>query len=472
VKNTTEAIRSYIQSNKKSIVSQLIELAKIPSITSDATEGAMFGKECAKAILHTEKLFCDAGLDIHTHKDCAYTVGKTKGDDKTIGLFCHADVVTAVEEDWIVTKPFEPIEKDGFLIGRGVEDNKAGIVSAIWALKALQHANLVPKSTLLIYAGSNEECGMSDLEIFTSENSLPDFAIVPDNEYPVCRGEKGILRFWADFKKPFESIISISGGQSLNIVLGSVTCELKYSDKIVEQLNAFCNGKSEYTVTVGDTVTIVAKGRSTHAAYSAESVNALWVLIQALKHCDLPAGDMEILKNAEKLVADPFSKTVGLDTMDSEFKETTCTNGIVETNNRCLTLSFDTRYGTEVNIEEFIKGYTLCLEKMDAGIRITEQDNGYVIPENSSIITAMNDAWYSITGDSRKPNLSYGGTYARHLKNAVSIGTCIPTTPKLNLPFGHGGAHQPDELIDIDGMLKSIEVIAHMILKADEVLHA
>ncbi len=450
----------------------LSDLVRIPSVAEDGKDGAMFGDACRDAILHTEALYKEIGLDTFTQKDCAYTIGRTQGDSKVIGVFSHADVVSAVEEDWTVTSPFEPIEKDGFLIGRGAEDNKSGIVSAIWALKAMKQAGAIPKSTLLFYSGSNEECGMSDLELFVKEQPSPDFSIVPDNDYPVCRGEKGILRFWAKFKKPFTNIISISGGQSLNIVLGSVRCEMKKSDSLLKELQAVCDGKSEYTLTQGDTLVLTAKGRSTHAAYSEDSVNAFWVLTQALLSCDSLGDDKEILKSAQLLTADPFSETVGLGTSDTEFKKTTCTNGIVTTEGGLLSLSFDTRYGTEVDIDAFIDGYTRLLEKMGAECTVTEKDDGYVIPEDSPIIQAMTQAWYGITGDDSKPKLSYGGTYARHLKNAVSIGTYIPTTPKLDLPDGHGGVHQPDEVLDVEGLLKSIEVLTHMILKADETLHA
>lgn len=472
MKEYSKEIHSYLQNNKQNIVSMLSDLVRIPSVYEEGKAGAIFGEACRDAILHTEALYKEIGLDTFTNKDCAYTLAKAKGDSKVIGIFTHSDVVSAVEEDWTLTKPFEPIEKDGFLVGRGAEDNKSGIVSAIWAVKAMQYAGIMPKSTLLLYSGGNEEGGMRDLEYFEKEQTHPDIAIVPDNEYPVCRGEKGILRFWAKFRSPFENIISINGGQSLNIVLGSVRCEMKYSEQLLGELRRACEGKGEYTLTAGDTIVLTAKGKSTHAAYSESSVNALWVMIQALKTCHSLGGDLAVLENAEKLLADPFSETVGLGTSDVTFKKTTCANGIVMATDGYLSLSFDVRYGTEVDIEAVVKGYEKLLDEMNANCQVVERNDGYVIPEDSPIITAMTEAWYSVTGDNSKAVVSYGGTYARHLKNAVSIGTFIPTTPKLSLPEGHGGIHQPDEVIDIDGLLKSIEVITHMILKADEALHA
>lgn len=48
--------------------------------------------------------------------------------EKSIGLFSHADAVN-VSDDWLFTEPFNMIEKDCFLIGRGVSDDKAAKVN-------------------------------------------------------------------------------------------------------------------------------------------------------------------------------------------------------------------------------------------------------------------------------------------------------------------------------------------------------
>ncbi len=466
-----KAIHEYIQSSRNEIVKMLSDMVRIPSVASDGAKGAVFGRDVAKMLAHTEGLFKSEGLKTFKNADNAYIIGRTEGSEKVIGIFAHGDVVAAAEEDWTVTKPFAPLEKDGFLYGRGAEDNKSGIVSAIWALKAMKHAGAMPRSTLLFYVGGNEEGGMCDLEYFAKNEKMPDFSIVPDNEYPVCRGEKGILRFWADFKTPFKKIISITGGQSLNIVLGSAKCEMRYSDKLLSELRAACSGNDAYTVTAGDKITLTAKGRSTHAAYSADSVNALYVLIQALKACPSLDGDLDILKAAEPLVADPFSEALGLGTADPDFSKTTCTTGVVKTENGKLTLSFDSRYGGCADIDKTLLGYEKYLTKVNAAMRITERDDGYIIPADSDIIKAMEDAYSSVTGEHKPPVVSYGGTYARHLSNAVSIGTYISKREAPALPDGHGGIHQPDELIDIDGLLRSIEVITHMILRADETLY-
>lgn len=82
---------------------------------------------------------------------------------KSIGLFWHSDVV-AVNNDWIHTSPFIPIEKDGFIIGRGVLDDKAAIIISLYCAKILKELNIPFNSQLIMFTGSNEETGMEDID--------------------------------------------------------------------------------------------------------------------------------------------------------------------------------------------------------------------------------------------------------------------------------------------------------------------
>ena len=65
-----------------------------------------------------------------------------------------------------------------------------------------------------------------------------------------------------------------------------------------------------------------------------------------------------------------------------------------------------------------------------------------------------------------------GGTYARYLKNAYSVGlqagyikNDIP-----DLPAGHGSAHQADEILRIKQFMEALKIIALMIHECDNSL--
>ena len=466
-------IRDYIRDNRENIIDMIKALVEIPSVRNDGDENAPFGKSCLDALKKVEEIYSSDGYKTEIEENKNYLIGLSEGDEKVIGVFAHSDVVPADVADWEYTSPFKPIEKDGFLIGRGVEDNKSGVVGAIWALRALKNADAFPKSKVLLYTGSDEENGMSDIVEFTKKCKMPDFSIVPDNEYPVCRGEKTIVDFFIKFNKPFDDIIAINGGEAFNITLGKVSVTLKNDDDLFEELEWIVRDVKECTISKDfEDITLTAVGKSTHAAHPDDSLNALLIAIDVLTKCSLSKNDKIILENARKLVSNPYFEGVNLSTTDSEFGKTTTVNGIALTEEGRLKLSFDCRFGSEIDTDALINSYKEFFNSINADYIEVKRLDGYSISENDPLIKAVMEAFVDVTGDnSKKSYLSFGGTYARFLKNAVSTGTYIPVTPKFKMPEGHGSVHQPDEVLDIEGFLHGIEILAHMILKADDVLH-
>lgn len=468
-----ERIKAFIRSEKSEITNTLSRLVEIPSVKGEATPTAPFGKPCLDALLEVEKLYRDLGLETRIEEGKSYVIGESKVGNKTIGIFTHADVVPVVVEDWTYTSPFTPLLKDGFLIGRGVEDNKSGIVASLFALRAIREAGYKMKSNILLYAGSDEECGMSDLETFVKKEKLPDFSIIPDNAFPVCRGEKGIMNFYLNFKEPFTDIIDISGGFAFNIVLGSVVLTLKEKEGLFDELKSAVKDKKNITVSSADgKIILVAKGKSTHAAHPEGSRNALSEAIEVLNKTSLSEGDLDVLNKANILLSDPYFEKAGLATWDADFGKTTNVNGKAYLKEGRLSLSFDCRYGSGVDADKLVESYKKYFETIDADYVEDNRLEGYVIPEDAPSVKAIMEAWREITGDGDgKPYVSFGGTYARLLPNAVSVGTVVNKTKKLQMPEGHGSVHQPDEALDIEGFLRAIEILAHMIIKIDGVLH-
>jgi succinyl-diaminopimelate desuccinylase len=66
-----------------------------------------------------------------------------------------------------------------------------------------------------------------------------------------------------------------------------------------------------------------------------------------------------------------------------------------------------------------------------------------------------------------QPYTMGGGTYARLMTNAYALG---PEDPDFESPFGigGGGAHQPDECVPLELMLKTTKVYARLFLGLDE----
>ena len=85
---------------------------------------------------------------------------------KPIALLGHMDVVDAVAENWSV-EPFKPVEKDGYLYGRGSSDNKAGVSILAATFIRLKTSGWVPDRDLVLALSGDEETGMRTTRALT-----------------------------------------------------------------------------------------------------------------------------------------------------------------------------------------------------------------------------------------------------------------------------------------------------------------
>ncbi|MBQ5816109.1 MAG: M20/M25/M40 family metallo-hydrolase, partial [Oscillospiraceae bacterium] len=181
-------LEKYVNDNRGNIVSDLMELVRYPSISKAGEDEFPFGIEVDRALNAAAKLFNDTNIPAEVNHEAGYALAALDGVGDGIGLFGHADVVP-VNDDWVKTAPFEPMEENGILYGRGVSDNKAGVISSLYALKALKAAGVELKSRITVYIGGSEETGMQDIEKFVKNERMPEINIIPDSDFPVSVGE-------------------------------------------------------------------------------------------------------------------------------------------------------------------------------------------------------------------------------------------------------------------------------------------
>ena len=226
---------AWLENNREQIVAYLMDLMRVPSVRGEAENGAPYGAACQQAITAAENLFRSLGFDTRMEADRGYALAFSGSGEKCIGIFGHADVVPP-GDNWIHTQPFDPIVKDGMLIGRGCADDKAGIIMAACAMAMVRDLKLPIQSRLLAFAGANEETGMGDVQAFVAHEENPDICLVPDGDFPCSLGEKSKLIMWAECDTPFTAIRDFHGGVSTNVVLGSVEVTLAADEALQAQL--------------------------------------------------------------------------------------------------------------------------------------------------------------------------------------------------------------------------------------------
>lgn len=456
-----DKIDKYLKENRQGIIDDLSALVKIPSVTADDAA-------CNEALEETCRLFDREGAHLSNKK--YYAVGSWGEGEEDIGIFAHADVVAA-EGEWLTGNAFEPKYQNGCLIGRGSEDNKSGIIAALYAMRAIRDLDIPLKKKLTFVIGSSEETGMDDMEAYVKNEKMPTVSLVPDGSFPLHSGEKGIMRFMLKSKRKLDRIRKFEGGSCYNIILERAEAQVDYSDVFLKKLKEKASDK----LTVdhdGKTIYLSAKGKAKHAAMPEGSENAAGIIARALADCYTAADmswDRHILNDAAKLVDKYYGEELEIDNTDEVFGKLTCANGIVRLEDGHLKLSFDIRYGTSFDAQEAVKKIAKVTDHLWE-IEELSVDDGYNFPKDDKGAAALLEVYRKVSGDGDACDIkSSGGTYARNLKNAYTVSTVVDYIKGgLDLPEGHGGIHQPDEYINIDSLTESVKIIVCMILALDE----
>ncbi len=187
-----KAAQSLIEDRFPSYKSTLIDLAKIPGIAWEAFDPA----ELERSAEAVAKIFSETGIFDFVEIRRAEANGKpgapaivakraAKAGKPQILLYAHHDVQPPGDETVWQTSPFEPVEKNGRLYGRGAADDKAGVVAhlaAIETLKAICGADFELGVTLFIEG--EEEAGSPTFRNFLDQNQADlraDVIVVADS---------------------------------------------------------------------------------------------------------------------------------------------------------------------------------------------------------------------------------------------------------------------------------------------------
>lgn len=465
-------LREYFASHKDEIVADLCSLVRIPSVWAEAEGDAPYGRDCLDALKASLKLFTDEGFAGYLGEENRYALAFYGGENiaESIGLFAHTDVVPA-GEGWTLTEPFSPIVSDGCVIGRGATDNKSGVILSLWVLKYFKERGITPARPITVYLGSAEEKMMTDIRVYREKHGSPYVSLVPDSGYPICYGEKGIARCWFDARDAFVDVLDMKGGKAMNVILGTAEVTLKDSDALYTELEALLKDEPNVTVKREDgKILLFAKGISTHASAPAGSRNAAFMLASLLARTQsLAASDREILSRAAGVLEPTDGSQADMAGTYGSFSPLTMANGMVCLEEGKLAFSFDIRYCPNLTPSEIEQKLTLCAEKNGFDLRLLSNRPGFLNPVDSPAVSVVLDVGEELSGTRPKPFLMGGGTYARELKNAYSIG---PRAPYVKDPFvglpGHGEPHGADEHLPIDSFLEAIVLAAESIVRLAE----
>ena len=217
---TPDEIEGAVAAGMPQAVQDLKRLASIPSIAFPGhPEEAVYA-----AAAMTEELLRSAGLPhvrqipVEGSFPAVYAEAPAPPGAPTVLLYAHYDVQPPGDPALWRTPAFEPTEIDGSIYGRGVADDKSGVISHVAALRAFR--GRFPVGIKVIIEGQEEYAG-ERLEAFVEQNPelvRADAIVVADTGNPrvgdpsVTTSLRGMGAFTVEVRTLKESLHSGSFG--------------------------------------------------------------------------------------------------------------------------------------------------------------------------------------------------------------------------------------------------------------------
>ena len=455
-------LEQYYRSIFGDIKRDIARLVEIESVLGEPSEDAPHGPGPERARVRGMEIMEELGFESH---DCdrmiAYAEAGNK--DKFIGIIGHLDIVP-IGDGWI-SDPLTVTEKDGYLVGRGVLDDKGPLVMAAYAAKhVLETKNC--KYGVRIIMGLDEETGMTDVDHYCRTQKIPLASFTPDASFPVCYGEKGRVSMRL-FSEPVDggAIIDFGYGVAENAVPDKAHALIRkeYAEKIE---NAAKNKWISCEVT-DDGVVVNAKGIPAHAAMPENGHSAGRELAQFLLSLGiLNKAETGAMHYIVKLTDSHTGEQFKINSSDAIFGPLSIVSGMAGMKNGRIYADFDSRIPESITPDEVIE--RICDKGAQFGMtdpQIMDRTKPFHIDPEGPLVRLLSDAYSEVTGEDGKPFAMAGGTYSKHLPNCVSFG---PEKPVMDYADWVGGCHERNEGMLIDDMIKACMIYDNAISKLME----
>lgn len=487
MQETYKKIDAWLDAHREDFISDLRRIVRIHSVSSPYAEetpfpaGHPFGHENKKVLDEMLAIGREHGFHTENYDDYVGSIGLAEKNLKnTIGFWGHLDIVP-LGNNW----QYDPLEitvKEPFLIARGVSDNKGPALGMMYLLQALRELEVPLKHELCLYVGTDEERGMKDMEYFTEHFECPALSIVPDSGFPVCYGEKGIIEGNMVSTKPFSSHFkAFDGGVASNVIpdLASVTLtgDAAFLATVETELASLSAGDANISYSsTSDTITVEYHGISKHSARPEGSLNAIYGLAVLLgKLTAIPAEDKTLIAEIERQSEGFTGEVQGINFEDEISGPTTCAATMIHLEEGKFSLHLNSRYAITADNAKDLASLTSYAESHGMTWELVMNSEPNYFPKENPIVDLLTNVYNEVTGQETAPYVMGGGTYARKLPNAFAYGPGgIPESDEdkalreeLFLP-GHGGAHAPDECLNMNTFMAGLKMFARAIIALND----
>lgn len=490
-----------VEKRKDELLETAMRFLRIPSVKDEerAAPGAPFGPAIQQAMQFILEECQKMGLVIRNLDGYAAHAEMGQGQE-LVGVLCHVDVVPP-GEGW-TTPPFQPALRDGKLYARGALDDKGPTVAALYAFKIIKELGLPLSRRVRLILGGDEESGWRCMERYFAEEEMPTFGFAPDATFPMISAEKGIFDLYLQYKPDTDStprptegetanmvpsaaekwtgqstgqpateqsglkLAAFQAGQRLNMVPAMATARisgpLAALDRLLKRFETDMAslGKGEAKLENGY-LSLTCFGKAAHGMEPEKGINAGLMLAHFLRREPFAEEDALFLEALVKgFYGDFHGSSLGIAYEDEITGPLTVNLGLIQYRHEDGRppegrLGMTIRYPVTTQFDRMLENLRAAAAQWGLHIASYTNKKPHHVDTDHFLVKTLRRVYEEHTGLDSTPMSIGGGTYARTLKAGVAFGPLFPGREET--------AHQVDEHIHVQDLLKATAIYAHAI---------
>ncbi|WP_121611381.1 dipeptidase PepV [Mesobacillus foraminis] len=457
-----------VDKRKEQLIRDTQEFLKIKSVLDEenATADAPLGKGVKEALDYMLQIGKKDGFTAKNVGDLAGHLEYGKGDE-IVGILCHVDVVP--EGDGWTSPPYSAEIHDGKIFARGAIDDKGPTMAAYYAMKIVKELELPLQRRVRMIIGTDEESNWRCVEHYFKHEEMPSMGFAPDADFPIIYAEKGIADFDLVSAKREDDleeghdveVLNFSSGRRYNMVPDFATVSLdvfKAQNEILQRYEEYKKQHGlggECHVDSGMLI-LEFEGISAHGMEPDNGKNAGLHMSRFLAGLNIDASANQFFEFACEYFKDSRGRKLGVAFSDDITGDLTINVGTLSyTKQAGGRLGLNMRYPVTTDFEKVKAAIEKVAEVEGFTVENFSNSKPHHVDENEFLVQTLKKVYEEQTGEKAELISIGGGTYARSLTSGVAFGPLFPGREDV--------AHQKDEYILIEDMLKATAIYAQAI---------
>ena len=440
-------MKTYIMNQvKDEFLTSLKTLISYPSVLNEGENGTPFGQAIQDVLEKTLEICRSLGFTTYLDPKGYYGYAEIGQGAELLAVLCHLDVVPSGDEaDWR-TPPFEATIKDGWIFGRGVQDDKGPSMAALYAVKALLDSGVKFKKRVRFIFGTDEETLWRCMGRYNELEETATLGFAPDSSFPLTYAEKGLLQ--VKLHGTGSDQLELEAGAAFNVVPGKASYQGELLEQVVAGLQAaaFEYEQNDQQVTV--------LGLPKHAKDAAEGINAIVRLATVLQPLQAHPALAFI---AEAVGEDATGSRLFGDISDEPSGRLSFNIAGLTLNSERSEIRIDIRIPVLADKDQLVAK----LANIAGRYQLEYEEFDYLaplyVPKDSELVSTLMAIYQEKTGDTSLAMSSGGATFARTMPNCVAFGALFPGVEQTE--------HQANERASLEDLYRAMDIYAETIFR-------